>query len=117
MRRLALVLPLSLAACMRAPIPVAPNAPPPEPARAERTDLLGLSASAVESRFGAPALTVAEGPGTKLQWRANGCVLDAYLYSPENARGEARVTHVDARDRDGRDIDRATCEAQLEAAR
>ena len=116
MRRLALILPLSVAACMRAPAPVATTTVPPEPARAERTDLIGLSVDEIGERFGKPELSVKEGPGTKLQYRSRGCVLDLYLYLPESGQGVARVTHVDARDRDGRDVDRAACESEISAA-
>jgi hypothetical protein len=50
----------------------------------------------------------------KLQFIGPICVLDAYLY-PKGAR-EAVATYVDARQPDGRDIDRASCVAALIAA-
>src|SRR5687767_6113509 len=69
------------------------------------TGLLGLTASDLVQRFGAPALQVREGAGLKLQFRGRNCVLDAYLYRPVQGAGVERVTHVDARLPSGVDTD------------
>ena len=89
------------------PAPVA--APVVQPR--EMGTLIGLTASELRTRLGAPRLTVQEGQGTKLQWLGAACVLDAYLYP---AGGQPKVTHVDARDRSGRDIPQANCLAVLQ---
>ncbi|MEO7177828.1 MAG: hypothetical protein ABIW83_03200 [Allosphingosinicella sp.] len=74
--------------------------------------VLGRTARMLEAQFGKPALDVREGPARKLQFGNGVCVLDAYLYPPK-AGGEPIVTHLDARLRDGRDLDRASCVAAL----
>jgi hypothetical protein len=74
--------------------------------------VLGRTARMLEAQFGKPALDVREGPGRKLQFGGGACVLDAYLYPPKGG-GEPIVTHIDARLRDGRDLDRASCVAAL----
>jgi hypothetical protein len=108
MRRLAGLAPiLILAAC--APRVQAP--PPVSKPVAERpgTTMLGLTANDLISRFGQPGFQVREGAGTKLQWSANGCVLDAYLYPPESGHGSDRVTHVDSRQPSGADLSLNAC--------
>ena len=91
--------------------------PPPTktPDRVERPTgaLIGLTASELAQRFGVPVLQVREGPGTKLQWAKNGCVIDAYLYPPEGSRGPDRVTFADARRPSGADISVEACLAFL----
>jgi hypothetical protein len=75
-------------------------------------NVIGRTARMLEAQFGKPALDVREGPARKLQFGGPACVLDTYLYPPKGG-GEPIVTHVDARLRDGRDIDRASCVAAL----
>ena len=75
-------------------------------------NVLGRTARMLETQFGKAALDVREGPARKLQFGGPACVLDAYLYPPKGG-GEPIVTHVDARLRDGRDLDRASCVAAL----
>lgn len=84
---------------------------PQQPVRGDA--VLGRTAPALVSQFGQPALDVREGQARKLQFSGAACVLDAYLYPPAAGRGEAVVTHVDARLPDGRDTDRNACAAQL----
>lgn len=105
---------LVLAGCAATP------KPGPTPARAvvpaperEYGPLIGLDANALSARFGAPRLQVREGDGTKLQYAANACVLDAYLY-PAPGGGTPRVAHVDTRSRDGRAVDQANCITTIE---
>ena len=112
MRRLAPFAVLAFAACSgnQASAP----APTPAPSRSiDRITLTGMSHGDLTRYFGVPALTVQEGPGTKLQFRGKACVIDFYLYPPESGGGEARVTHVDARDHDGRDVGKSTCASAL----
>lgn len=99
---------LLLAACARTPA-VEPVRPPPVAVERPSGELIGLTAAELGQRFGTPRLTIREGSGTKLQWVANGCVLDAYLYPPGSGRGVERVTHVDSRRPSGDDIDLASC--------
>jgi hypothetical protein len=78
--------------------------------------VMGRPAAALTTQFGTPELDVREGEARKLQFAGAACVLDAYLY-PTATGGEPIVTHVDARLPDGRDMDRASCVAALQAAR
>ena len=116
MRRLLLassLVMLALASCGKVPAPVEVPVPAPQPA--EHGDLIGLSAQDLIQRFGAPALQVREGAGTKLQFRSSSCVVDTYLYIGASGTGVAHVTHVDVRDREGRRSDLSACVAALTA--
>ena len=110
---------LLLAACAsdtRAPVDV----PPPVSAGSGEHQpgrLIGLAIPDLGELFGTPRLQVREGAGLKLQYRGGGCVLDAYLYAPENGQGVERVTSVDARLASGADTDASACEAQIERKR
>lgn len=77
--------------------------------------VLGHNANALVALFGQPELDVREDQARKLQFAGPICVLDAYLY-PKNGR-EPVVTYLDARQPDGRDIDRASCVSALIANR
>lgn len=116
MRRLAgFAATLTLAACaapQAGPPVIAP--PPPQLYRSQSglDRVLGQNADAVVRLFGAPELDVREGNSRRLQFGSAICVLDAYLY-PERSGAMPRVTHIDARDRQGRDFDRASCIAAL----
>ncbi len=100
-----------------APVPRLPAHQPPRPhvPSAAPGDIIGHNAAALTRQFGQPALDIREGTARKLQFESAVCVLDAYLYAP-SAGGEPIVTHVDARLPDGRDLDRASCIAALNAA-
>lgn len=76
--------------------------------------VLGANARTLTGLFGEPSLDVREVQARKLQFAGPICILDAYLY-PKSGR-EPVVTYVDARQPDGRDIDRASCVAALAAA-
>ena len=88
-RPIAPVLTLLLAACAsdtRAPVDV----PPPVSTGSgehQHGRLIGLAIPDLGELFGTPSLQVREGAGLKLQYRGGGCVLDAYLYAPENGQG------------------------------
>ena len=77
--------------------------------------VLGQNARDLIALFGQPELDVREEQARKLQFTGPICVLDTYLY-PRGGR-EPVVTYVDARQPDGRDIDRASCVAALIASR
>jgi hypothetical protein len=104
-----------LAGCATTPKPVeAPAQVVPATVPRERGDLIGLDANALVERFGSPRLQVREGDGTKLQFAAGACLLDAYLY-PATGGGVPRTAHVDTRSRDGRSMEQASCIALLDA--
>ncbi|MEN3972798.1 hypothetical protein WJS89_08975 [Sphingomicrobium sp. XHP0235] len=109
------LLALAIAACSSTEAQRPSTMAPPAAAAVQTTgSLLGLSSAAVLTRFGTPVLQVREGDGLMLQYRAPSCILDAYVYPTE---GGASVTHVDARDSYGRDVDREACIAAVERAR
>ena len=105
---------LLLAGCVAAPSTVRPTVAPP---RAPTYSTLGLErvlghdAEQLVQLFGKPDADVREGDARKLQFAGPICVLDAYLY-PKSNRTPV-VTYVDARQPDGRPIDRASCVAAL----
>ncbi len=99
-------------------VPVPSQRPKPAPATPVPGNLgaiQGATAPRLIARFGKPQLDVSEGTARKLQFSGPICVLDTYLY-PQN-RGEPVVTHIDARQRDGRPIDEASCVAALSGGR
>lgn len=93
-----------------APLPVTP--PVLSTSGLER--VLGQSAAGLVALFGEPELDIREDQARKLQFAGPICVLDAYLYRTR-AKSEPVVTYLDARQPDGRDIDRASCVAALVA--
>ena len=116
MRRIVPAVTLFLAACATRPVqPVVEQPRPVTPAPAKpRSAIVGLSAAELVGHFGNPALQVREGVGLKLQFRSSRCVLDAYLYPPENGSGVPRVTYVDTRLPSGAAADQAACISALE---
>lgn len=76
--------------------------------------VMGANQRTLLARLGPAILDIREGNARKLQFVGPACVLDAYLY-PRQSGGEPAVTHVDARTPDGRDMDRASCVAALNA--
>lgn len=105
---------LMLAACAAPQAAPPVSAPPPQLYRTQSglDRVLGQNADAIVRLFGAPELDSREGNSRRLQFGSAICVLDAYLY-PERPGAMPRVTHIDARDRQGRDFDRASCIAAL----
>ncbi len=73
--------------------------------------VIGQDANGLVRLFGEPDADMREGTARKLQFQSRICVLDTYLYPKGSA--EPRVTYVDARQPDGRTIDRASCVAAL----
>lgn len=105
---------LALGACAVTPPPAAPLAPRSAPmARTGLERVLGTNARGLVALFGDADQDVREAQGARrLQFAGPICILDAYLYPPA-AGVEGLVTYVDARQPDGRDIDRASCVAAL----
>jgi len=89
-------------------------ATPPVLTTAGLERVLGANAAGLTALFGPPELDLREDQARKLQFTGPICVLDAYLYRTK-PRAEPVVTYVDARQPDGRDIDRASCVAALAA--
>ena len=116
-RRSVLAFALLLTGCVT-PVPKPPAAAP-APAQPRYSPIgletvIGRTAAHLETQFGKAQLDIREGSARKLQFAGPVCILDAYLYPPQ-VRGEPIVTHIDARLPDGRDIDRASCVAALQA--
>lgn len=70
--------------------------------------VMGKTADQLGRLFGNPQLDISEPPARKLQFASGACILDAYLYPPENG-GPSRVTHIDTRRSDGAAVDRVSC--------
>ena len=103
-----------------APRPAATAVPEPTPAAAatgrhDHRTLNGMTANELTEHFGPPRFQVREGQGTKLQFAGPNCVLDFYLY-PGQA-GVPRVSHIDARNFQGADVNPQSCVYAIEAAR
>jgi len=110
---------LALSACastVAAPPPMAATRSPPM-VKTGLDRVLGQTARGLAALFGEADQDVREAQGARrLQFAGPICILDAYLYPPRGdgaGGGEGEVTYVDARQPDGRDIDRASCVAAL----
>jgi hypothetical protein len=103
-----------LAACGSTPKPQPiAAAPPPAPIRLTGLErVIGQDARALVTLFGAADQDVWEASARKLQFGSAICIMDAYLYPPARGR-EPLVTYVDARQPDGKPIDRASCVGAL----
>lgn len=73
-----------------------------------------MTANELAEHFGKPRLQVREGDGTKLQFAGPNCVLDTYLYPAPSGQGVPRVTHADARNFQGADVNTQNCIASIE---
>ena len=109
------ILPLLVGGCATVPPSSTLPVTPPVVSTSGLERALNQDARALTALFGEPELDVRENAARKLQFAGPICVLDAYLY-PKAGR-EPVVTYVDARQPDGRDIDRASCVAALIAAK
>ncbi len=102
---------LTLSACATTtPIATTTTQPMANIAGLER--VLGQSATQLTALFGEPEQDFREEGARKLQFSNGRCVLDTYLY-PESRGREPVVTYVDARNRQGEDVDRAACVEEL----
>lgn len=70
--------------------------------------LLNKDAASVMEILGLPVQDAQDGPARRLQFAGPACILDVYLYPPEDG-GEPRVTYAAARVADGREADRNVC--------
>ena len=120
--RFVVLLALSLLSACAATPPVAPSSPPPVPVTRSPPmsptgldRVLGQTARGLVALFGEANQDVREAAGARrMQFIGPICILDAYLYPPkERPTAEGTVTYVDARQPNGRDIDRASCVAAL----
>lgn len=106
----------ALAACGAGVVPPGDAARPAvgfTPARkAQPGGLMGADARGLTRLFGEPRLDIRDPAARKLQFANGRCVLDAYLYAPA-ANREPVVTHVDARDGNGADMDWNACAKML----
>jgi len=73
-------------------------------------ELIGLAPTELHARLGDPALRRRDAPAEIWQYRSALCVLDLFLYRDGAV---TRVTNVELRPRDGRDIPAATCLSSL----
>ena len=89
------------------PAPLAP--PPPKVEPIGLTRVLGHYAATVIALLGAPSLDRVEGRARELQFTRGPCVLDLFLYPPDNATGDPVVTYVSARLKNGQTLDAASC--------
>ena len=107
----------ALAACAAPSVEAPPVAATEAPIVLTGLDgVMGSSARRLVAQFGRPDLELSEGPTYKLQFLGGACVLDVYLLAPRSG-AEPVVVHVDARLPDGREMDRASCVAALNAER
>lgn len=82
--------------------------PPPPPSRIGLERVLGATPDAVVTVLGSPTLDRTEGPARHLQFARGPCVLDLFFYPPQpGAQHLAR--HAEARFKDGRPLDAASC--------
>lgn len=70
--------------------------------------MLGASPQAIVAMLGTPSLDREEGRARLLQYARGPCVLDLFFY-PAAGGGGQRMTYADARFRDGRALDAASC--------
>lgn len=99
-----------LAGCaVPTPAPIATIAPAPPPiSRVGLERVIGQPPAAVVQLIGSPELDRQEGRGRQLQFANGACVLDVFFYPPP-AGGEPVATYADARLKDGRPLDAASC--------
>lgn len=107
------------AAAPAASTPAVAVAPATTPAPGEATlpppdVLIGADRDTIADRLGKPEFLMRAQASEVWQYRANGCVLDVYLYENE---GDLRVVYMEARDLAGRDLATGTCMQAVHATR
>jgi hypothetical protein len=116
MRSLLALLPLLVAGCatsVASPPPSLAVTRSPPMIKTGLDRVLGQTARGLTALFGEADQDVREAEGARrIQFVGPICILDAYLYPPRSG-AEGEVTYVDARQPDGKDIDRASCVAAL----
>ncbi len=89
-------------------------ATPPPPDRVTIERLMGANEGALNRLLGPPQFHRRDPPARLVRYRAATCLLDLFLYPGEG--GVPRVTHIEARGRDGNDKPAAPClESIIEA--
>ncbi len=110
------LIPLLVAGCastVEAPAPPVAVTRSPPMIKTGLDRVLGQTARGLVALFGDADQDVREAEGARrLQFAGPICILDAYLYPPRPG-AEGEVSYVDARQPDGKDIDRASCVAAL----
>ena len=89
------------------PAPGEPSLPPPEM-------LIGADRNTIADRFGKPEFLMRAQASEVWQYRAQGCVLDVYLYED---KGDMRVVYMEARDLAGRELATGDCMQAVHATR
>jgi hypothetical protein len=82
--------------------------------RAEPGGVIGADARQLRRLFGEPRLDIRDPAARKLQFANGQCILDTYLYAAA-ANREPVVTHADARNGAGADMDWRACAGLLRA--
>ena len=100
-----------VAPVVQRPLPVAVPTVRPKPGPGP-VAVIGRDARQLIASFGEPRLDIREPTVRKLQFVGGTCVMDAYLYAPENGK-EPVATHVDARLPNGVDTDVVKCAESL----
>lgn len=89
------------------PTPGEPALPPPEM-------LIGADRDTIADRLGKPEFLMRAQASEIWQYRAQGCVLDIYLYED---KGDMRVVYMEARDLAGSELATGTCMEAVYATR
>jgi hypothetical protein len=93
---------------------------PPQLARSDGSldpdKLIGLDAQQVTGLFGPADFRRSDGPAEILQYRAQGCVLNLFLYQ-EGAPDDYRVQHIEARGPQLAPVSRDSCIADVMQSR
>ena len=82
-------------------------ASPPPPDRVTIERLMGANEVSLNRLLGPPQFHRRDPPARLVRYRATSCLLDLFLYPGEG--GVPRVTHIEARGRDGNDKPAAAC--------
>jgi hypothetical protein len=99
----------SLAPAVESSIGIAPSNPPPLP-----ETIIGLDSDGLSAELGKPVFLMRAKAAEIWQYRAEGCVLDLYLYEES---GAMRVLYLEARDSAGESQAPGICIAAIHAAR
>ncbi len=83
------------------------------PVNDDPDQFLGSSGSDIAAVLGEPGLRRKEGPAEIWQYRGRNCVLDLFLYLPENGTGSARVDYVELRNPALSETKRRACLADM----
>ena len=87
----------------------------PPAARVAVERLMGANEGTLHNLLGPHQFRRRDPPARLLRYRVKVCLLDLFLYPGEG--GELRVTHVEARGPDGKDIEIAPCLDSIVEAR